>query len=48
MMISKMINADVVIENKLWNKKIKDPKNYIKKKFKKILKFNLLKKIFFF
>ena len=44
MMISKMINADVVIENKLWNKKIKDPKNYIKKKFKKILKFNLLKK----
>ena len=43
MMISKMINADVVIENKLWNKKIKDPKNYIQKKFKKILKFNLLK-----
>ena len=44
MMISKMINADVVVENKLWNKKIKDPNNYIKKKIKKILKFNPLKK----
>ena len=44
MMISKMINADVVVENKLWNKKIKDPNNYIKKKIKKILKFNSLKK----
>ena len=43
-MISKMINADVVVENKLWNKKIKDPNNYIKKKIKKILKFNSLKK----
>ena len=27
-----MINADVVVENKLWNKKIKNPSNYIKKK----------------
>ena len=44
MMISKMINADVVVENKLWNKKIKDPNNYIKKKIKKIFKFNSLKK----
>ena len=44
MMISKMINADVVIENKSWNKKIKDPSNYIKKKIKKIFKFNSLKK----
>ena len=44
MMISKMINADVVIENKSWNKKIKDPSNYIKKKIKKIYKFNSLKK----
>ena len=44
MMISKMINADVVVENKLWNKKIKDPNNYIKKKIKKIYKFNSLKK----
>ena len=43
-MILKMINADVVIENKLWNKKIKNPSNYIKKKIKKISKFNLLKK----
>ena len=29
MMISKMINAEVVVENKLWNKRIKDPSNYI-------------------
>ena len=43
-MISNMINADVVVENKLWNKKIKDPNNYIKKKIKKIYKFNSLKK----
>ena len=39
-----MINADVVVENKSWNKKIKDPNNYIKKKIKKIFKFNSLKK----
>jgi len=39
-----MINADVVVENKLWNKKIKNPSNYIKKKIKKICKFNSLKK----
>ena len=44
MMISKMINADVVVENKLWNKKIKDPNNYIKRKIKKIFKLNSLKK----
>ena len=44
MMISKMINADVVVENKSWNKKIKDPNDYIKKKIKKIYKFNSLKK----
>ena len=42
-MISKMINAGVVVENKLWNKKIKDPSNYIKKKINKIFKFNSLK-----
>ena len=36
-MNSKMINADVVIENKLWNKKIKSPSKYIKKKSKKFL-----------
>jgi len=47
-MISKMINADVVVENKSWNKKIKDPNNYIKKKIKKIYKFNSLKKKAFF
>ena len=44
MMILKMINADVVVENKLWNKKIKHPSNYIKKKIKKIFKLNSLKK----
>ena len=43
-MISKMINADVVVENKSWNKKIKDPNNYIKRKIKKIYKLNSLKK----
>ena len=42
-MNSKMINADVVVENKLWNKKIKNPNNYIKKKLNKIFRFNLLK-----
>jgi probable rRNA maturation factor len=43
-MNSKMINADVVIENKLWNKKIKSPGKYIKKKIKKIFKFSSSKK----
>jgi probable rRNA maturation factor len=43
-MNSKMINADVVVENKLWNKKIKSPSKYIKKKIKKIFKFNSLKR----
>ena len=38
-----MINADVVVENKLWNKKINNPSNYIKKKINKIFKFNSLK-----
>ena len=40
----KMINADVVVENKLWNKKIKSPSEYIKKKIKKVFKFNSLKR----
>ncbi len=39
-----MISADVVVENKLWNKKIKSPSKYIKKKIKKIFKFNPSKK----
>ncbi len=39
-----MINVDVVIENKLWNKKIKSPSKYIKKKIKKIFKFNSIKR----
>ncbi len=42
-----MISADVVVENKLWNKKIKDPNKYIKKKIKKIFKFNPSKKYHF-
>ena len=44
MIILKMINAYVVVENKLWNTKIKEPNKYIKKKIKKIFKFNSLKK----
>ena len=44
MMISKMINADVVVENRLWNKKIKDPSNHVNKKIKKIFELNSLKK----
>ena len=47
MMISKMINADVVVENKLWNKKIKDPSTYVKKKIKRIFKLNSSKKKIF-
>ena len=39
-----MINADVVVENKLWEKKIRNPTNYIKKKIKKIFKHKSLKK----
>ena len=39
-----MINVNVVVENKLWNKKIKDPSSYIKKKIKKISQFNSLRK----
>jgi len=38
-----MISADIIIENRLWEKKIKDPKTYIKKKTKKIFQFNPLK-----
>ena len=39
-----MINADVVVENKLWEKKIRNPTNYIKKKIRKIFKHKSLKK----
>ncbi len=39
-----MINADVVVENKLWNKKIKNPNNYIKKKINKVFKLSSLKR----
>ena len=44
MMISKMINADVIVENRLWNKKIKDPSNHVNKKIEKIFELNSLKK----
>jgi probable rRNA maturation factor len=47
MMILKMINADVVVENKLWNKKIKNPNNYIKKKINKVFKLSSLKRRIF-
>ena len=47
MTILKMIKADVVVENKLWEKKIKNPDNYIKKKIKKIFKLNSIKKKIF-
>ena len=39
-----MIDADVVVENKLWKKKIQTPSKYIKKKIKKIFQLNLSKK----
>ena len=39
-----MINVSVVLENKLWEKKISNPRNYIKKKISKIFHFNPLKK----
>jgi len=42
-----MINVDVVVENKLWNKKIKNPNDYIKKKIKKIFELNSLKRMNF-
>ena len=39
-----MIKADVVVENKLWKRKIKLPNIYIKKKIRKISQFYLTKK----
>ena len=39
-----MIDVSVVLENKLWEKKISNPRNYIKKKISKIFHFNPLKK----
>ena len=39
-----MINIDVVLDHYLWKKKIKNPKNYIKKKLIKLNKLNLFKK----
>ena len=39
-----MISGDVVLDYYLWGKKIKNPKNYIKKKLVKLNKFKLLKK----
>ena len=38
-----MINADVVVHNKLWSTKIKKPNEYMKKKVKKIFNLNLSK-----
>ncbi len=39
-----MINPDVVIDNLLWKKKIKQPKVYIKKRLIKLNRLNLFKK----
>ena len=39
-----MINVNVVVENKLWKKKIKSPGTYVKKKVKKIFLPNLYRK----
>ena len=39
-----MTSADVVLDHHLWKKKIKNPKNYIKKKLVKLNKLKLFKK----
>ena len=39
-----MINIDVVLDHYLWEKKIKDPEIYIKKKLIKLSKLSLFKK----
>ena len=44
-----MINADVVVENKLWKKKITNAQaSILKKKIKKIFQLNLSKKKTYF
>ena len=48
MTISKMIKVDVVVDNKLWKKKISNPSIYVKKKIKKISLLKLTKKRNFF
>ncbi len=39
-----MINVDVVSDHYLWKKRLKNPKNYIKKKIYKLNKINFYKK----
>ena len=39
-----MTNVDVVLDHFLWKKKIKNPKNYIKKKLNKLNKISFFKK----
>ena len=39
-----MINAEIVLDYRLWKKKIKNPKTYFKKKLNKLSKFTNLKK----
>ena len=39
-----MIKANVILENIIWKKKIKDPNNFIKKKLKKISRKKFFKK----
>ena len=38
-----MINANVILDNSIWKKKIKNPNNYIKKKLKLLSKINIFK-----
>ena len=42
----KMIRANVILENKKWQKYIKNPSIYIKKKLIKLSKFKDFKKVF--
>ena len=42
-----MIKVNVIVDNNIWKKNIKNPENYLKKKIKKIEKNNFFKKIRF-
>jgi len=42
-----MIKVNVIVDNNIWKKNIKNPENYLKKKIKKIEKNNFFKKISF-
>jgi probable rRNA maturation factor len=42
-----MIKVNVIVDNNIWKKYVKNPENYLKKKIKKIEKNNFFKKISF-